>query len=271
MYNKPLQVLHIQTFTTDYDYKRRERRVAFRQGENREVSATIYIQPPEINTTSNINFIIADNEGNTVKQDLLENITFEKNQRSITLDFNISGYSKGIYHIKVSIGNGAFSTAVIIIGQPESFKAILSENNAALCAKIAQSLCSYYEPCSDTIYQFGENQPPVKKEQNIRKHIGIPHNIPIYIFADATITHSAKKGIAICQDGIHIHNGVFLNWYQFIMTDIHILGPLNIGNKDVYIYGAEDITFADLLGYIQREIINSINLQNNVRSVDRTT
>ena len=91
--------------------------------------------------------------------------------------------------------------------------------------------------------------------------LGIPEGVETYMIFETSL-RKAKKGLAICSDGIYLKadsQRVHLSWYDFLFMQISTEDGLRISKHWFVNWSGGTELMAELLSDIQRRIIEDIS------------
>lgn len=253
----------VDTYVTDSNYTNRQRCVAIPKGEKRALKIKVYFDTVQGDAVENARLtFISLNKQKIVAEDMIKT-ELKKGDTTITYQKPMGSFEEGEYLAGVTLDGGTdfFYFSVIVGSAPLIKENISTAENRQICAQTALNVCRARKLSATGMIPVQFNIMSIQYGAKYKELLGIPEGVETYMIFETSL-RKAKKGLAICSDGIYLKadsKRVHLSWYDFLFKQISTTeGGFKISEYWFVNWSGGSELMADLLSDIQRRIIDAV-------------
>ena len=197
-----------------------------------------------------------------VAEDMIKT-ELKKGDTTITYQKPIGSFDEGEYWVGLTLDGGTdfFMFKLIIGNAPRIKEYINTAGNREVCAQRALNMCRTRKLSAAGMIPVQSNIMSIPYGAKYKELLGIPEGVETYMIFETSL-RKAKKGLAICSDGIYLKadsKRVHLSWYDFLLMQISTTdGGFKLSEYWFVNWSGGSELMAEMLSDIQRRIIIAI-------------
>ena len=253
----------VDTYVTDSNFANRQRCVAIPKGEKRVLRLKVYFEPATEDIVENaILTFVSYKTLKAVSCDVIKT-ELKRGDTAITYKKSLSSFEEGEYLGGLTLDGRKelFFFKVIVGNAPIIKEKINTAENRKNCAQMALNMCRTRKLSAAGMIPVQSNILSIPYGAKYKELLGIPEGVETYMIFETSL-RKAKKGLAICSDGIYLKadsKRVHLSWYDFLLMQISTTdGGFKLSEYWFVNWSGGSELMAEMLSDIQRRIIDDI-------------
>ena len=253
----------VDTYLTDSNYTNRWRCVAIPKGEKRALKIKVYFDAVKEDAVEKTRFTLGSYQTRKIVFRDTIKINLKKGDTSITYQKPMGSFEEGEYMLGLTLDESTdlFFINIIVGSAPIIKEKINTAVNRQICAQTALNMCRTRKLSATGMIPVQSNILSIPYGAKYKELLGIPEGVETYMIFETSL-RKAKKGLAICSDGIYLKadsQRVHLSWYDFLFMQISTEDGLRISKHWFVNWSGGTELMAELLSDIQRRIIEDIS------------
>ena len=259
----------VDTYVTDSNYTNRQRCVAIPKGEKRVLKIKVYFDAVKEDAVENVRLSFYSYETKKMVADDIIETEFKRGDTTITYQKPLTSFDAGEYLVGLSLEESnnkrksIFIFRVIVGNAPLTKELINTAENRQICAQTALNMCRTRKLSATGMIPVQSNIMSIQYGVKYKELLGIPEGVETYMIFETSL-RKAKKGLAICSDGIYLKadsRRIHLSWYDFLLMQISTTeGGFKISEHWLVNWSGGSELMAEMLSDIQRRIMDDIRL-----------
>ena len=258
-----------QVGNRDSNYTNRQRCVAIPKGEKRVLKIKVYFDAVKEDAVENVRLSFYSYETKKMVADDIIETEFKRGDTTITYQKPLTSFDAGEYLVGLSLEESnnkrksIFVFRVIVGNAPLTKELINTAENRQICAQTALNMCRTRKLSATGMIPVQSNIMSIQYGVKYKELLGIPEGVETYMIFETSL-RKAKKGLAICSDGIYLKadsRRIHLSWYDFLLMQISTTeGGFKISEHWLVNWSGGSELMAEMLSDIQRRIMDDIRL-----------